>query len=229
MFFFFLHNTHLHTFFRFNRPFFELTGTMSSEQPPAKCRKISAYINIHSTVNSLYRSIRSIKDNHLTDEQARDFGIEFSRLDLNNAEMAESESAHYFLPADPDEFNIAAAGVKFDEFTGFPSDWIKELLGRFNCLVGAYLDYESALWNKYRPPSETVMYVHFLDLLILFFLFHFTNTDILACSQVCWAQSRRLWDYLPWHCGHRSRGCDGVHRREKVASCYHIVKHETSG
>lgn len=141
--------------------FVYLTAIMSNRQPAAKPPRIPTYLKTHESVNKLYRGLRNTKDNYLTDEQASDLGIEYSRLNLNDAEMAESESVRYFLPADPAKFNIAATGIKVDEFIKFPSSYFKELWGRFNCLVGAYLDYESALWDRNRPPSETIMYAHF--------------------------------------------------------------------
>ena len=56
-------------------------------------------------------NIRSIKDNNLIDEPVRNFGIEFSRLDMNNAEMRQTFLGALYSNAAGSDYCVRASSA----------------------------------------------------------------------------------------------------------------------
>lgn len=134
------------------------------EQRFDKGSKTRAYLKWHVAVNKLYPRLKAVKEEYLTDEESRDLGIQFSGFDLLTGETSESTTS-FFWPNHRKEYNIAETGVESDDFTEYPNSWMERLgkaQGWLDALVDTYVEYGTALCEKFQPPSDSIMCVFFI-------------------------------------------------------------------
>ncbi|XHG08322.1 hypothetical protein AWENTII_011428 [Aspergillus wentii] len=119
---------------------------------------VRAYLSRHMAVRGLYAHLQTVNKTYLTDEENHVLGIEYSTLDFGSGTTSNLTSS-YFRPTPRKEYRIAETGVELDEFTWYPGSWLEKLSGargRRDSLVATYMEYASALWEKFQPLAENI-------------------------------------------------------------------------